>query len=475
MSRNKPATDQPHTASSSSLLQSGDSPLASEKRLAILSRTVFPSPEIHHVFPVQIRAPSYSDIALVGERHVEIKQLIHASGRLRHVATRADLDGRICAAAVLGEAFLQGDSDLDYNSSPLFEANPAWPPQTLVLALDTRRLVLLAMKRSARQDVFEFVDISITIPIQPASQSRPITGVDEPVEFLAVDPYGRALATASRYGTIFFCGCVSRTNSTVLTEDSLPLRRILQTDMVIAKLDFLFPTEREYNDQVYLIAVGDDGHRPALKIFNWRFGSDETPVDLNLPTPQEYIIGMPLLVAVLMMYVTDPNIGHGIPQVLIPLQRTPGGFVLICEDSVAMYTDVHLGRISHSFSTPVDELVADDGPQNFSGITRFRPLWKAWCRPHRRIVEAPFTHKETIYLVREDGFLCYFEVEGGNYANYRTSRVRELPALIERAFNHDGTSLEHPDGLVYGGSLSDGGVYGVSEYASFFLCTLLTF
>lgn len=150
------------------------------------------------------------------------------------------------------------------------------------------------------------------------------------------------------------------------------------------------------------------------------------------------------------------------PQMLIPLSRFPGSFVIICNMKLTAYHGAHLGHPVATYNAALNKLnAAAKDFKNYSG----RPLWKAWARPARRdpsLIALPPGGKveESLYLAREDGVLSYLGLtkEGG-----ATHNLGPLNGNVEIAFNHDGRSLGAPDGLIFGGSVSDGGFYQVCD------------
>lgn len=150
---------------------------------------------------------------------------------------------------------------------------------------------------------------------------------------------------------------------------------------------------------------------------------------------------------------------------LVPLSRWPGGFLLACSRSIESYLDLYTGHARRAFHTTLEELNSRS-PLYEDYIEE--PLWKAWARPARRHPQPETSGngedvKETLYLAREDGVLLYLDLDSVTGIGYP---VGHLGGNVESAFNHDGKSLGEPDGLIFGGGVSDGGVFQVGISAS---------
>lgn len=104
---------------------------------------------------------------------------------------------------------------------------------------------------------------------------------------------------------------------------------------------------------------------------------------------------------------------------------------------------------------PLEDFLPTAPKQRVPGSTLHHPLWKSWSRPFRHVDNEP----EDIYLIREDGVLCYFEA---HTASQTFTRAGELSGNVGDAFSEDGTITTLPDGLVFGGVHSDGGRFEVT-------------
>lgn len=276
------------------------SPGREKTGLGLLFRKVFHSPEIRHIHPIQIRGPRYSDVALVGEHHVEIKHASFETGRLHHVATKADFGSRICAAQTLGSP-LYGNPENDEDRRaieeekwlPNQESSTPWPPQLLLLTLDSNVLVFLSMFQEPQQQAFQFHTSSLALPHLSAHDHGPPSNVDKSVHFMAVDPISRAIAVASSSGQVFFCGLTSRSLWGRDVAESTILQQSFNADMGILQMSFLRPPTGQ-RDQVYLLLIGalhSSRNRQGMRLYTWRYDSTEPPAPLELHIPHKFITG----------------------------------------------------------------------------------------------------------------------------------------------------------------------------------------
>lgn len=102
---------------------------------------------------------------------------------------------------------------------------------------------------------------------------------------------------------------------------------------------------------------------------------------------------------------------------------------------------------------PLKRFVNVDDDPSHSSLTTREPLWMSWCRPPRY---ANNTETECLYLLREDGVVCYVEARRYSWNRICAGRVNGVGG---DAFNHDGRSTISPDGIIFGGTQSDGGIY----------------
>lgn len=251
--------------------------IAAQRQLGLLTKNVFQSPEILFVFPIQIRSPRHHDVALIGEHHVEIKQIIAEDGRFEHVASRNDFGSRIHAAAVVGNAYLCEDhyendrksGVIDGTMCPCAQENPEWPAQGLLLTLESGRMVFVTMQWNQESSHFSFVEWSTSLP----------NGI---VEIIAVDAYSRAIAAASRTGDIFLCGCSTGKGLVTPTASITGRQHIIHVELYISKIDFLFPSSSNDHTVRLIVAGSDSTGRLQLKVFEWRPDGPDSPFEINV-------------------------------------------------------------------------------------------------------------------------------------------------------------------------------------------------
>ncbi|KAL9050537.1 MAG: hypothetical protein Q9162_006564 [Coniocarpon cinnabarinum] len=347
------------------------SPLAEAPQLALLSTTVFQSPEVLSVFPVQIRHPGHHDIAFIGQRYVHIKETIHSTGHLQHVAIRSDFDSEIRAAAVFGNAIIEGDRSTRApstisNPQRIGQQHSPFPPQGLLLALESAKIVFLTMVRSKSTAEYEFETSSMILPNLganvPVNRSFPDSLRD--ILSVAVDLQSRAFALMLRTGRIFFCGCNSQRGTVFPTASRFNYQGLIETDIHISKAEFLL-SPPNHDHEAHLLVTGTDGRRPAVKLFVWQQNGNEAPVELKLTPPKAFFDC------------------HSMPQLLIPLMRSPCAFILACQQTISVYADAHLGHLKLIYAKPAHQFDANFPTQVHPGISPARPLWRGWCRPRR--------------------------------------------------------------------------------------------
>ena len=447
-------------------------PVPSSGSLGILSQTVFQSPDYKFISQARIREYSYYDFVLVGEHVVHVEQVI-TPGNLLHVATKSDFPSRIRSTGVLG--YFGADDDI-CNLVPArgsYDLESKRPPpgpttrQVLLLTFETpsNMLYLLSLDPNpSGTHAFSVVPIHFPVP-EPSARTSAVRSLGKHV---AVDPYSRAVAigASSKYILLYEAGPVSGNLQDVLKRSALIH---LEGDMVIAKIAFLYP-ELERDDLLHLLVVGHIGRRFTIALYQWsRTGPlDPRIVQQGLPgnlSRGNCDISWRDLKALI-------PADHGIPTVLVPFARTPGAFMLICDRSVAVYLDAHRGNIrqillrasSHTKSTSQE--VFFDWPCEEPAFSCRAPLWKAWSRPRRNGLAA-----EGVYLCREDGCVCYFEMRNDDSSRYtfKPSHAGYLGSHVDSAFadvefldlyKNDRVG-QHHDGILFGGGFCDGGLFGV--------------
>ncbi|KAF4587555.1 thermotolerance protein [Ophiocordyceps camponoti-floridani] len=410
----------------------------------LLSRTVVQSPMVQRVLPVRLRSKLHNDIAFIGDRFVQIRQL-HTDGRLQEIAHKKDFKSRIRSAAVLGDSVEHGLDDETPGGSAKSESDASammvdapsdltdtesrlLPPQLLVLMLESHDTVFLFLTERPGCPV-QFVSSSSALP-----RSVPYLGLH-----LAVDPTSRYMATASPEGVLVMfeledsktldsqyaaCGCIRPIKSF----------RIRLFQGVIHQLEFLHPRpEDDYHIILIVIVIRRERARgnPVTRmiIYEWEVGDSLKEVFASDRSgsrlPQE----------------------HNLPLFLIPL-RFNTAFFTVSEKSIGIVKDCLSG-------SPVFESLGADPPSQTALHHGARlPLWTAWARPFRR--QKYFEKTDIIYLAREDGAIIHIEIEAGGLVPFITN-VGCIDANIDLAFT--AAYDVYSDILIIGGGSGPGGIW----------------
>lgn len=254
--------------------------LSDRGSLGLLSTTVFPSPEIKHVFPVRIRSWEKQDVALIGDHFIHIKE-VQSNGCLVHVATKADFPSPIQASQVLGS---------ETAVEPVREnaKGPQRHAHVLLLTLASADLVFVTMSRS-RTDQHVFDTCSVSLVSQP-------TPMQQPGRFLAVDPYSRAFAVAAPHDHVEIFEMEPRDRWSNSLNRCIRKRVLHNAEMRIAKADFLFPPHDQLS-RIYLLLLGyqtpSSGQRTSLtlKLYYWDRGTGIRLVAIPQMLPKELLTG----------------------------------------------------------------------------------------------------------------------------------------------------------------------------------------
>ncbi|PKS08861.1 hypothetical protein jhhlp_003472 [Lomentospora prolificans] len=408
----------------------------------LLTRTVVESPVVQWIFPVRLRSADHNDVAFIGDRFVQIKEL-RGDGKLHDVARKSDFRSRIINARVLGSfyedsladgEFRVGDrgtggsrlSRRSYLHSPT-ENEAQLPPQLLVLVLENGQIVFLFLHQADR-GACSFVSSVVESPRQNLAV--------HPGYHFAIDPSSKYMVTATSEGLFV-----------VYELDSLHnLRRQYQTPGtlmnpvvayrprtvtgVIHKVDFLYPGTWDDNTIILILLIVRNGVSRMIT-YEWVQGDD-----LNSVFSVE-MAGFRL----------PPD--HRMPLLLIPL-TVKTSFLSVSENSIAVFRDVLHGSSNPELvnTTTREKTVYHHG----SG----RPLWTAWTRPLRR--KAFYQSKDNIYLAREDGIIFYFEIDSDEILESSLD-VGDYSTNISTAFATVADTFS--DILILGGSCGDGSIWAL--------------
>lgn len=228
--------------------------------LGLLTRTLFPSPEVRFTFPLRIRHWDKQDVALVGDSSVHIKEVMHG-GRLRHVASKTDFPAPIRTAQVIG------NTNADGLREPPTDKEHQRFAHMLLLSLEDQTLVFVTMEPSPTGADHIFATSVLPLP-QTASPAT------HPDHRLAVDPYSRAFAAGAASTTIYVVEMAPRERWGRAGLSAVHRSQLIDTGMKIVKMDFLFRPSADSN-QILLLVVGyqkspaDRTPRLSIRLYGW--------------------------------------------------------------------------------------------------------------------------------------------------------------------------------------------------------------
>lgn len=262
----------------------------------------------------------------------------------------------------------------------------------------------------------------------------------QPGMHLAVDPSSRYAAIGCSEGIFALYALNSREELEKQHSRSQPLsyiesERYIFFHGVIHKMEFLYPSMDDDEHVILLVLLAWKG-KTRMQLYEW-----ETGCDLRLVRVHSH-----------RGHLLEKS--RQMPLLLIPL-TIKSTFLLVSEDSMAVCKDILQG-------TP--QFIDFSGPESPTEIHHGsgHPLWTAWARPYRLPYHA--VKQDDIYLVREDGFVKYLELQ--------IAEDDIVDMNIGMLDSNCGTALAcldyHPldantgDMLVTGGDSSNGGTYVVS-------------
>ncbi|KAJ4985050.1 thermotolerance protein [Stagonosporopsis vannaccii] len=405
----------------------------------ILSRTVFPSPLFKFIFSATIRHKDLNDVVLLGEDSVQLIEL-HDHGRLRHVATKPNLSGKIMAARVFGDL-----REVHLNrglGSPLPKQQMAQrsrpsaaghgdhdlPPEVAVLTLTSRTLMFLwAQQSPTGKSVFHQKTVKL-----PAGSSR----FDRLGQYLAIDQKRRAIAVAALEGRFVLYKTKSMQswrNDLRTGANTTPIQdeRIISIEGRIMHMEFLATSGGKDDHHVVLLFIVVHQGLTKITCFDW-----DCRYDLSTATPRAERVAVDL---------DDQS-----PSLIVPLYRSPD-FLLVFDTHISAYKDVLSGAPQRT-AVPIPNHIL---PPLHPGESTHRPQWVQWDRAPRN----PDFAKESFYIAREDGRVMY--VEQGPAGAVDMDDAGEWPYRIDKAFaciNVDNSefSQSYPDVLIAGAAGNDG-------------------
>ncbi|KAI8941838.1 hypothetical protein NX059_003038 [Plenodomus lindquistii] len=427
-------------------------PTAEMPEYGVLSRSIFSTPLTKFVLPANVRHKSHTDVVLIGEDSVQLKE-IRDYGQLRHVATKTDFTGaRILAARVFGDPREVPTTRGSGGSLPKQHAihrarrsmtgddESMLPPEAIVLTLSSRSLMFL-WARTSRTGAVTFIHKTIRLP---ASNSR----TDRLGTFLAIDPKRRAMAVAAYDGHFILYKTKSMERWRAETRskiDSTPIEdeRIIQIDGNIMHMSFLSSGGGVDDYHVVLLFVVVHQNKAKLTCFDW-----DCRQDLKKATARTERV---------LLDSEDQS-----PSLVIPLSRSPD-FLMVFDTHVSIYKNI-LSGLPTRLVVPIDPQIL---PSLIPGDSKCMPKWVGWDKTPRN----PEFTREVFYIAREDGRIIY--AEHGPHNPLEITEAGVWPYRIDTAFacltvNNSEFSQLYPDVLIAGGCGNDGLLCKVGSWPSEF-------
>ncbi|KAI9718568.1 MAG: hypothetical protein M1812_004019 [Candelaria pacifica] len=431
---------------------------ASEKKMAperhpapsmgILTKTLSYSPVLKWIIPARIRDADKNDVIFIGERFIQIKELL-PDGHLQDVVTKSDFGGAtIRSARVFGNArqpvgpvdvqqganMKEEDADIEMNLSESGITSQI-PPQILIVTLDSNRLVFL-FAFNDRLGQVKFLSSHMALPSQRSL-------LQTQGKHLAVDPKSRAFAVAASQDSFSLYALKPRSQLRAEIErgDELssarlkPVReeRQLSVDGIILKMEFLYPSPDDEGHVILLLVVSND-QKTRLLCFEWDYTTSLHTVK-QLGTNGQPVGKREML-----------------PILLIPL-TIASAFILVCEHVVTVYRDILTGT-----ATPRPIGHNEDSANYQGGSSRKPPLWTYWARPVRTADYS--SGHDDLFLCRDDGIVKALNISEDTAIMLNTQvKAGTLRCNIDTAFASLDLGLNHPDLLIAGGDMSVGGIF----------------
>ncbi|EME47696.1 hypothetical protein DOTSEDRAFT_69599 [Dothistroma septosporum NZE10] len=407
-------------------------PASDLDRLAVYTKTQVRSPVIRWILHAQIRHKLQNDVVYIGEDSLEVKQ-VGSHGHQTLVATKNDFDAHIRAAAVFNN---EDDSEtedflvkLEADSKNTLHIS-AYPPQSILLTLDSNDLVFLYMRQDS-QGYPMFIQQSVPMP----SFDRILF---QPGEYLAVDPFSRAFATAAheREVLLYSAKPKQQIQHEIRTQsrDWCPVssQRPLQVEGVILQMDFLVPPADEVDHIILLLIVADQRRTKAIRI-EWYFSSGLFRAQVH---PGQSL-----------------DSATRVPNLLVPLRDA--SFLLVTDDEIVRWKNI-LSGVADGADVPLTR--ADP---RYPGSSTQGPFWASWAKPRRS--QAARRDRDSIYLAREDGLVYLMDIDSRGTA--LTSLAGDLKCHTGRAFASLGDEGD-PDILAVAGDMSSGRTVSIGHWPS---------
>ncbi|CAH0059660.1 unnamed protein product [Clonostachys solani] len=367
----------------------------------ILSRTVIESPVVNAVHSVRLRSKWKNDIAFIGDRYVQISEL-RSDGQLHNVLRVTDFGARIRNSTVLGScSVLPGGVENDPSFGMDDDVKLELPTQSERVSIDMRedkalslppQLLILILETGDILFAFVQPDPITNVPRLVTSKIPPPGNIPYFGNQLVVDPSGRYLAVSSLDDTLVIHLLKPWKQLNEEFKQHGRIMPLMETSVRVVNgniqnLAFLFPRQK---DEVHIILAITVFSRKRTKnpgwllfVYEWELGDDLLNMFMRIKSP-----------------IRLPEFSE-FPYLLIPIKFGNAFFILFQR---------FIGLVKQPLSAPEYEftILHAPAPSKFHHGTN-QPLWTTWARPFRR--ESYSQATEIIYLVREDGFLEYIELE----------------------------------------------------------------
>ncbi|KAK4631737.1 hypothetical protein CLAFUW4_03604 [Fulvia fulva] len=401
-------------------------------KLAVYTKTQIRGPVVQWILHAQIRHRLCNDVVYVGEDFIEVKQ-VGNHGHQTLVARKNNFDAHIRAAAVFSNEDDAETEDfmvkLEADAKRTVDS-PTYPPQSVMLTLDSNDLVFLYMHEDTHGHPI-FVQQSVPMP----SFDRILF---QPGEYLAVDPFSRAFATAANEREVLLYSAKPKQQIqheiSTKSQSWCPIssQRPLQVDGVILQMDFLVPPADDMDHIILLLIVADQRRTKAVRI-DWHFSSGLFRAHIH---PGQSL-----------------DSAKRMPSLLVPLRDA--SFLLVTDDEIVRWKNI-LSGVADGADVPLTR-----AEPKYPGSSPQSPMWASWTKPRRS--QAARRGRDSIYLAREDGLVYLMDIDSRGTA--QISLAGDLKCHIGTAFASLGDEGD-PDILAVAGDASSGRIVSIGHWPS---------
>ncbi|KHJ35726.1 putative thermotolerance protein [Erysiphe necator] len=412
-------------------------------KFGVLTQTVIHSPLVNRMLVARFRGSTINDdVAFVGNDFVQIKEL-HRDGFLYDVIRKDGFESRIRNAQVVGslreyenESETSSDDEEslhgNFTNKSRLKTKPRLPPHFLALHLYSGVILFIGILVD-QQGNMKWITSRYKI-------AKCAHNLQSGIHFV-VDPTAQYLALGCSEAILTICSLSNRRSLEKQYKLADQLHFVesefqIFNNGAILKMDFLRHTIKIRN--ICLIVIIVTKGQTRILPYNW-----ESDVSLK-------------------RICSINRKGHRLderrklPLLLIPLFINDS-FLLVYESFIDVYEGLSQGNPSAkeyeiSFQPPLPY---------FHGQTM--PLWVSWARPPR--LPRHRIKKDDIYLVREDGFISYVEIdveaEGMISSDIKIAELTSSCGMALACLNYEGDDLNKAGGdlIIIGGDSCDSGTY----------------